>query len=59
MGKPYSMDLRERAVGAVLREGLSRHEVGGALWGRAEHGDQLGAAVSGDGERRAWPDGRA
>ena len=31
--------LRERAVGAVLREGLSRHEFGGALWGRAEHGD--------------------
>ena len=27
MGKPYSMDLRERAVGAVLREGLSRHEL--------------------------------
>ena len=26
MGKPYSMDLRERAVVAVLREGLSRHE---------------------------------
>jgi putative transposase len=26
MGKPYSMDLRERAVGAVLKEGLSRHE---------------------------------
>ena len=26
MGKPYSMDLGERAVGAVLRKGLSRHE---------------------------------
>src|SRR5215469_15229366 len=26
MGKPYSMDLRERAVAAVLRGGLSRHE---------------------------------
>jgi len=26
MGKPYSMDLRERAVAAVLRDGLSRHE---------------------------------
>ena len=25
MGKPYSTDLRERAVGAVLRGGLSRH----------------------------------
>jgi transposase len=26
MGKPYSMDLRERAVAAVLRDRLSRHE---------------------------------
>jgi transposase len=26
MGKPYSMDLRERAVAVVLRDGLSRHE---------------------------------
>jgi len=28
MGKPYSMDLRERAVATVLRDGLSRHEPG-------------------------------
>ncbi len=55
MGKPYSMDLRQRAVAAVLKEGLSRHEFGGALRGRAEHGDQLGATVWGDGERRAAP----
>ena len=27
MGKPYSIDLRERAVAAVLKEGLSRHEL--------------------------------
>ncbi len=26
MGKPYSMDLRERVVSAVEREGLSRHQ---------------------------------
>jgi putative transposase len=26
MGKPYSTDLRERAVAAVLRDGLSRHQ---------------------------------
>jgi len=26
MGKPYSMDLRQRAVAAVLKVGLSRHE---------------------------------
>jgi putative transposase len=25
MGRPYSKDLRERAVGAVEREGMSRH----------------------------------
>ena len=25
MGKPYSMDLRERAVAAVMQGGLSRH----------------------------------
>jgi transposase len=26
MGKPYSLDLRERVVGAVLKEGLSRNQ---------------------------------
>jgi putative transposase len=26
MGKPYSMDLRERVVGAVAREGMSRRQ---------------------------------
>jgi transposase len=26
MAKPYSMDLRERVVAAVAKEGLSRHE---------------------------------
>jgi putative transposase len=26
MGKPYSIDLRQRAVAAVEEEGLSRHE---------------------------------
>jgi putative transposase len=26
MAKPYSIDLRERAVSAVLKGGLSRHE---------------------------------
>ena len=26
MGAPYSMDLRERVVAAVLEEGLSRHK---------------------------------
>ena len=34
MSKPYSMDLRERAVAAVLRDGLSRHE-SAALFGVA------------------------
>ena len=60
MAKPYSMDLRERAVAAVLREGRSRHELAARLLGRAKHGDQLGAAVSRDGHwRSARPDGRA
>ncbi len=27
MAKPYSIDLRERAVGAVLKGGQSRHQV--------------------------------
>ena len=26
MGRPYSMDLRERVVGAVIKGGLSRHQ---------------------------------
>ena len=26
MGKPYSMDLRERVVAAVVKEGLSRNQ---------------------------------
>jgi putative transposase len=26
MAKPYSMDLRERVVAAIVKEGLSRHE---------------------------------
>jgi len=26
MGRPYSLDLRERAVAAVVRGGMSRHE---------------------------------
>lgn len=29
MGKPYSLDLRERVVGAVLKEGLSRNQAAG------------------------------
>ena len=34
MAKPYSMDLRERAVATVLKEGLSRHESGRASGSR-------------------------
>lgn len=36
MGKPYSMDLRERVVAAVERDGLSRNEAA----------DRFGVAVS-------------
>ena len=33
MGKPYSIDLRERVVGAVEREGLSRRRALGQILG--------------------------
>ena len=56
MARPLSIDLRERAVAAVLEGGRSRHRV--AIWRRSQHGDQLGSAVPGDGQRGARPDGR-
>jgi putative transposase len=41
MGKPYSMDLRERVVGAVENEGLSRRQVA------ARFGVSYSAAIAG------------
>ena len=59
MGKPYSIDLRERAVAAVLAGRTFAAQGGGAVRRWGEHGRQLGPAVSGDGQRGAGPDGRS
>jgi hypothetical protein len=32
MGRPYSIDLRERVVGAVIKGGLSRHQAAAQDW---------------------------
>jgi putative transposase len=53
MGKPYSMDRRERAVAAVSREGLSRHESAARFGVAPSTVIKLGTACSADGERRA------
>ena len=59
MGKPYSMDLRERAVGAVLRGGLSRHK------SAAQFGVGISTVINrvrrfqDTGQRGDRPDGRA
>ena len=41
MGRPYSLDLRERVVRAVVKGGLSRHQAatqfGAAIEGRVTH----------------------
>ena len=58
MGRPYSLDLRERVVAAVEKGGLSLPPGGGAVWCGHQHGDQLGAAVARDRQRCAGPDGR-
>jgi transposase len=46
MGRPYSNDLRERVVRAVVKGGLSRHKAAGD-----QHSNSLGAALSQDGQR--------
>jgi hypothetical protein len=57
MGKPYSTDLRERAVAVrVAFRGIARRPNSG-LGG--EQGRQLGPAVSGHGQCSAGRDGRA
>ena len=58
MGKPYSMDLRERVVAAVEKGGLSRHQAAARFGVGDQHGDRLGAAVPRDGQRGAGQDGR-
>ena len=59
MGKPYSMDLRERVVAAVDPGGLSCHRGGGAIWRGRQHGHSLGSALPRDRQRCAGPDGWA
>jgi transposase len=47
MGKPYSVDLRERVVAAVETGGLSCHRAATQFgWRGGQHGDQLGAALA-------------
>ena len=55
MGKPYSMDLRERAVAAVLRDGLSRHESAARFGVAPSTVINWVRRVQETGERRAWP----
>lgn len=42
MGKPYSMDLRERVVGAAVKGGLSCHRAA------AQSGIGVNTAITGD-----------
>ena len=58
MGKPYSMDLRERVVSAVDKGGPVLPPCGGAVWGGRQHGHSLGSALPRDRQRCAGPDGR-
>ena len=58
MGRPYSNDLRERVVRAVVKGGLSRHQAAAQFGVAHQHGDQLGAALPRDRQRRAGPDRR-
>jgi transposase len=38
MAKPYSMDLRERVVEAVERDGLACNQAAGTVRGGGQHG---------------------
>jgi hypothetical protein len=57
MGRPYSDDLCERVVRAVINGGLSRHQAA-AQFGPHQHGDQLGTALPRNRQRQAGPDRR-
>ena len=56
MGKPASMDLRERVVAAVEVEGLSRNQVV-ARYDVAVSSAVAWVALSGDGQGGAGTDG--
>ena len=58
MGKPYSLDLRERVV-AAIEGGMSRNQGRQAVWSRDQHSDRLDEAGRSDRQRCSWPDGRS
>ena len=58
MGKPYSIDLRERVVSAVVTGGMSCNRAAEAIRGGHQHRYQLGEARAGDWQRRIRQDGR-
>jgi hypothetical protein len=58
MAKPLSMDLRERVIAAVEKDGLSVAACGGGpVRHRGEHDVRLAAALPGDGKRGTGPMG--
>jgi transposase len=56
MTKPYSLDLRER-VAEGIAAGSSVRAVAATFTVSVASVVRLGAAVSADGQRRAWEDG--
>ena len=58
MARPYSMDLRERVVAAVEREG-ARGRGGGAIWRRAEPAIKWVSRYRQTGSVAPKPDGRS
>ena len=59
MAKAYSQDLRDRVIDAVTGAGMKWPGGGPALWGGCLDGDQMGGAVSGDGQPPTCGDGRS
>ena len=46
MGKPYSMDLRERVVGSVMGGRVVLSSGGCSVWCRAEHGSRVNTSAN-------------
>ncbi len=59
MARPFSIDLGERVVSAVVRGGVSCRGAARRFGPRREHGGSLGVAFSSDGERGTGSDGRS
>jgi len=57
MAKPYSIDLRERAVGRVVRGGECSCDSAGIECQPIERGEVV-ATIPGDGECSTWSNGR-